>query len=182
MAGAVPCALGFVPIDGAPEVRAGGGAIRGGTGLVAIDGDGFAVDVHHASRSARHRALRQCLGAGESVADHVIRIVLVLADIVPRGAHDLLASRIEKLAPRILAADDAIGSHHRREGTEGQTVAAESGASELAVGGLANIRQPVRRFDDLPRPAVSYFDVAVHPAQRALEAIEADAGVACLPR
>src|SRR5207237_1136471 len=82
-------------------------------------------------------------------------------------------SRIEELAPRILASDDAIGGHHPGERAERQPVAGESRAGELPLGGLADVRQTVRRFDHLARPAMRDVDATVHRSKSAPETIDA---------
>ena len=45
------------------------------------------------------------------------------------------------------------------------------------LGGLADIRETIRRFNDLSRPAVRNLDASKHRQQRALQTIEAGAGV-----
>src|SRR5207247_5733716 len=97
-------------------------------------------------------------------------------------AENFFSSRIEELAPRILASDDAIGSHHSGERAERQPVAGESRAGELPLGGLADVRKAVRRFDHLARPTVRDVDATVHRSQRSLETIEARVRIGGLTR
>src|SRR5207247_819438 len=159
MTRAIPRALRIVPGDGARHVRADRRSRDRRAASIAIQRDLLSIARHDAAGAARHFARGTSLRAREPIANHVVRIIFVLADVVPRGAaENFFPSRIEELAPRILAPDHAIGGHHSGERAERQPVAGESGAGELPLGGLADVRQTVRRFDYLPRPAMRDVD------------------------
>src|SRR5205823_8976974 len=97
--------------------------------------------------------------SGKAIADDVVRVVLVLADVVPQTSADFSPARVEELAPWIAPPEDAICRHHSAEGSERHPVARKSGRRELVLGCFADVRQAIRRLDHLTRPAVRHFDI-----------------------
>src|SRR5438270_6693210 len=177
----IPRPLRLVPVDDASHVRARGGHSCDGAARVAVHRQLLAVQMENLPRAAAHRTQRSPFGAGESIADEVIRIVLVLADVIPERAENLRAARLEQIGPRIAASEHAVGGHHPRQRAERHAVAGISGAGELMVRRLADVRQAVGRFNHLSRPAMRDADAADHHFERAFEPFEAAVGVARLP-
>ena len=93
VARAVPGALGLVPVDDAAHMRADRRALHRRAALVAIHGELLAVHLDDLARSARHLSQRFAFGAGEPIANEVVRVVLVLLEVVPEPAADLLPAR-----------------------------------------------------------------------------------------
>src|ERR1051325_302231 len=125
MAGTVPRALSGVPANLAAKV----GTRRGSHGhvatLIAVHRGTVPGQVENLSLTAFHGAQRTPFGAGKSIANQVVRVVLVFADVVPRGAADFLAADVEEVSPRIRPAQDAVGRDHRAKRPEGHAVAGE---------------------------------------------------------
>src|SRR4029077_16907382 len=87
----VPFPLGLIPGDQAAHVGAHRRSLDRHARLVPVDRDAFSVQVEHTARSTRHGAERLSLSAGDAIADHVVRLVLVLPQVVPDAAADALA-------------------------------------------------------------------------------------------
>ena len=127
-------------------------------------------------------------GAGEAIADHVVRIVDVLLDVIPGAAADLRPARIEQIAPGIRPAEctqsRAIIAGER---AERHAVAGVAGRGELTRRGLADERQAVVGLDDLARPSVRDLESRQERARVLLERAIAGGGIAlparsCDPR
>src|SRR5687768_6493598 len=123
MAGAVPGALRRVPADDAPHVRAGRGQACDFSGWTAVRGDLRSVTIDDATLAALERAQRSGVAGREAIANQVVRIVGILLEIVPAAQTDRGARRIEQLRPRILAAQDGVADHDRRQRAERDAVA-----------------------------------------------------------
>src|SRR5204863_650589 len=91
----IPGAFGGIPGDQAAHVGADRGPPRRDAGFVSIDRQPLAVHVEPLSGTARHRAQRFALRAGDPIASEVVRVVLVLTQVVPQPAADLLAIDVE---------------------------------------------------------------------------------------
>src|SRR5690349_7872992 len=139
----VPRALGVVPFHFASHVGADRRQLRHTSVLVAKHGDAFAVELDDPPFAATDRSQRLRVGTQESIAQHVVRIVDVLLQVIPRAADDLLPSWIEQLAPGVLAPFDPVPGHHPRERAECHAVARVAGRHELPFRRLSDKRQSV---------------------------------------
>src|SRR4051812_35664468 len=99
MAGAVPRAFGVVPVDEATHVRTDWRSNDHRTAIVAERRHLLAPDLQNLALAAFQRPQAAALGTGEPVAHQIVRIVLVLADVVPQPAADLRPAGVEQLAP-----------------------------------------------------------------------------------
>src|SRR5262245_60216631 len=112
MAGTVPCPFGRVPADDTPHVRADSRAERQLPGAVAIRRDLLSLELDDLAFPAPNGAKRAGVGPRKAVANHVVRIVDVLLEVVPRAAAEGLSTRIEELRPGILSLEDGVRHHH----------------------------------------------------------------------
>ena len=168
MARAVPGALGLIPGDDAAHVRADRRAQRHGSALVAIGGDLRALALDHLPFATLDRAQRSALGAGEAIANQVVRIVGVFLDVVPQRRGEALCGPDRTGRPT-----DSAGRESRPRRSWPPSVPnvmplpAEAGRGELMVGRPADVRQAVRRLDDLTRPAMASLEPREHLVTRA---------------
>src|SRR5882672_10026758 len=125
MTRAIPRRLGRVPVDEAAHVRAVRRQLSHRALVVSIDGDFFAIELENLSVAARDGSRRLAFRAGKAIADPVVRIVRVLAEVVPQTLRDARAVDVEELRPRVLHADGGVAGHHRADGAERDAVAGE---------------------------------------------------------
>src|SRR6476661_3988993 len=92
----------------------------------------------------------------EPIFDHVVGIVLVFSQVIPRSAFEFFTVHCKQLCPRIFSSRSPIARHHCSYRPECNAVAAIAGGNELTLGVLANVRQAVGRGDDLSRPTMIY--------------------------
>src|SRR5262245_17918073 len=101
----IPRALCVIPADVASHMRAHGRYHRHGAIIGARDSDALAIQRKHFPFPAMYRADRLPLRAGEHAFDHVVRVVDVLLDVIPRAAFYFCAADVEELLPRILQSE-----------------------------------------------------------------------------
>ena len=94
--------------------------------------------------------------SSEPIFDHVVGIILVFSQIIPRSAFNFFPVHCKQLGPWIFSSRSPVARHHCRYGAECNAVTAIAGSNELPLGILANVRQAVGRGDDLSRPTMIY--------------------------
>src|SRR5436190_4088585 len=112
------------------------------------------TDNHSVARS--QLADRRSFGPSEPVFDHVVRIILVFSQIIPRSALNFFPVHCKQLCPWIFCSRSPVARHHCRYGPERNAVAAITSRHKLPLGVFADVRQAVGRGDDLSRPTMIY--------------------------
>src|SRR5438309_6640816 len=111
VARAVPRALRLVPVDDASHVRADRRTNRRRPCFVAVHRDALSVQVENFSLASLDGTQRTTIAARKAIADDVVGVILVLADVVPQTSADLSPARVEELAPWIAPPEHAIRGH-----------------------------------------------------------------------
>jgi len=158
-------------------VRADGGTDVHRAVLVAVCGRARTVHVEHLSFSAPQHTKRGALRRGKPIADHVVQVVRVLFDVIPRAAAKLGAIRGEEISPGVGPAHYGVARHHRGNGAEGHAVAGKPGRYKLSLRGFADVGEPVICLDHLARPSVGEREPGQQRVRHRLERRVARAGV-----
>src|SRR5678815_692214 len=108
MAWAIPRSFGSVPPDHAPHVCTRRRAEGDGSGRITIRGDLRAVPFDDLASTPLHCANGLRLRPRKAVANHVVRIIDVLFEIVPEPTRQCLPAWVEELGPRIRAFENRV--------------------------------------------------------------------------
>ena len=152
VAGTIPGAIGRVPADEAFEMRADRGTDFHVAFVVAIRCDFPPVQAYDFPSPVVHIVEGVRVGAGDTVADQVVRIIQILLHLPPETTMKGPSVHAEQVEPRILPVQVPIPRHHRTQRAERKPIAAKARRNEFAVRVLANEGQPVIRLDDLAHP------------------------------
>src|SRR5580765_2969507 len=114
MTRAVPRPFAGVPADGASHVGADGGAKRRLSGRIAIRCDLRPIAFDDLALPPLHGTKRLRVGSGKAIANHVVRVVDVLPEVVPQSAGEGLPTRIEEIRPGIRSPEDGVRDHDAR--------------------------------------------------------------------
>src|SRR5438477_2637983 len=152
MTGTIPSRFGRVPPYQASHVCTDRRNFPYLTVCVAISGDFFPARLNNRSLARFKVAHRIASGARESVFDQVVGIIFVLSEVIPSGSLDLYSVDCKQITPWTLSSGRPIPCHDCRNGSKGNAVAAKSGGNKLTLGVLSDVRQAIRRGNDLPGP------------------------------
>src|SRR3954447_16935178 len=133
VAGAVPRALGLVPLHLAAEVRADGGDRVERAVVLAVGGDLARAAPHDARLARRQRVDRAHVGAAEVVAHEAHTHVGVLLHELLGRDERLEARRVEERGPRVVAPADQVGQDHARGGAVREAPLHEAGCHPEAL-------------------------------------------------
>src|SRR5512133_2925042 len=93
-------------------------------------------------------------GASKPILNHVIGIILVFFQIIPRSAFDLFPIDGKQPHPRIFLSRNPVACHHRRNCPEGHAVTAITSRHKLPLGIFPDVRQAIGTTNNLSRPTM----------------------------
>src|SRR4029450_7700066 len=134
------------------QMRADRGTDGHGAFVVAIRCDFSSVQAYDFPFPVGHIVEGVRVGAGDTVADQIVRIIQILLPIPPETTMKGPAVHAEQVEPRILPVQVPIPRHHRTQRAERKPIAAKTRRDEFPLRVLANEGQPVLRLDKLARP------------------------------
>jgi hypothetical protein len=99
--------------------------------VVAVGCDALAAKIDDPALAALQFPERGGIRAGDPIPHHVVGVVDVFLDVVPRAATDLRSADVEQFRPRVLQPQGGISRHHPGQRAESRPVAGEAGSGEL---------------------------------------------------
>src|SRR4051812_25268547 len=138
MTGTIPGARGAVPADDAFEMRADGRAHRYLAIFATEGGDFLSVDAEDFAFTEFQLIHGIAFGFGESVPQHIVRIVEIFFNVTPRATVEFAPIDSEEIEPGIFPSEITIAGHDGAQRAERKAIAAEAGGDELFSRALAN--------------------------------------------